>query len=122
MTKAAIVDYLCSRTFTDGREGRRFTKEQSTRLLKFFLLELRLAQERNETVKLSGFGRYGLSEKSERPGSNPMTGQEVPVAARRVVNFKACSHLKGRARNYVPADASGEKNTGKTGRRTGKGG
>lgn len=106
LTKAAIVENLCSRDFS---------KEQSTRLLEFFLLELRMALERNETVKLSGFGRFGLNDKGERPGRNPMTGQEVPVAARRVVNFKACSHLKGRARNYTPAAASGEEDAGKKG-------
>ncbi len=47
-----------------------------------------------EEVKLSGFGTFSVRGKKERKGRNPKTGDEVPIAARRVVTFRASSNLK----------------------------
>jgi integration host factor subunit alpha len=46
------------------------------------------------SVKLSGFGNFGLRDKPARPGRNPKTGEEFPISARRVVTFKASQKLK----------------------------
>ena len=54
------------------------------------------ALENGETVGLSGFGCFQVREKHARPGRNPKTGTEVPVAARRVVLFRASRTLKFR--------------------------
>ena len=48
----------------------------------------------NEQVKLSGFGNFDLRDKSQRPGRNPKTGEEIPITARRVVTFHASQKLK----------------------------
>ncbi len=48
------------------------------------------------TLKLSGFGNFTLRDKPQRPGRNPKTGQEIPVAARRVVTFKSGLKLKSK--------------------------
>ena len=45
-------------------------------------------------IKLSSFGNFILREKSERPGRNPKTGEEVMISARKVVTFKAGPKLK----------------------------
>ena len=55
---------------------------------------MREALERGEDVKLSGFGIFNLREKSQRPGRNPKTGEEIPITARRVVTFHASNKLK----------------------------
>ena len=47
-----------------------------------------------EDVKLSGFGNFTLREKRARPGRNPKTGEVVPIAARRVVTFRASQKVK----------------------------
>jgi integration host factor subunit alpha len=47
-----------------------------------------------EDVKLSGFGNFTLREKRARPGRNPKTGEMVPIAARRVVTFRASQKVK----------------------------
>ena len=38
--------------------------------------------EHAESVKLSGFGKFELSDKVARPGRNPKTGEEIPITAR----------------------------------------
>ena len=47
-----------------------------------------------EPVKLSAFGTFLVRHKTERMGRNPKTGEEVPIAARRVVVFKPSLNLK----------------------------
>jgi integration host factor subunit alpha len=52
--------------------------------------------ERGETVKLSAFGLFVVRKRSKRMGRNPRTGQEVPIAPRRVVMFKPSAVLRQR--------------------------
>lgn len=47
-------------------------------------------------VKLSGFGSFFVRHKTEGIGRNPRTREEVPIAARRVVTFRASAALKDR--------------------------
>jgi len=49
---------------------------------------------RGETVTLRRFGSFSVRRKNARVGRNPMTGQEAPISARRVVSFKAGRHFK----------------------------
>ncbi|NIJ09014.1 integration host factor subunit alpha [Sphingomonas vulcanisoli] len=49
-----------------------------------------------ENVKISGFGTFVLRDKAQRVGRNPKTGQEVPIAPRRVLTFRASQSLRDR--------------------------
>ena len=42
-----------------------------------------------------------LRDKSERPGRNPNSGEEIPVSARRVVTFRPGQKLKHRVETYA---------------------
>jgi integration host factor subunit alpha len=57
-----------------------------------------------ETVGLSGFGCFQVRDKRARPGRNPKTGAAVPVAARRVVLFRASRILESRVRGATHPD------------------
>ena len=52
--------------------------------------------EAGETVKLSGFGSFGLRDKAARTGRNPKTRAAAPIVPRRVVVFRASHVLKKR--------------------------
>jgi integration host factor subunit alpha len=52
------------------------------------------ALARGENVKISGFGTFILRDKPERIGRNPKTGVEVPIAARRVLTFRASQKMR----------------------------
>jgi integration host factor subunit alpha len=54
------------------------------------------ALEKGEDVKLSSFATFKLSDKSERIGRNPKTGEEKVIAPRRVVSFSAARTMKVR--------------------------
>ncbi len=61
----------------------------------FFELQKNALAEGHE-IKLSGFGRYELSDKKARPGRNPKTGDPKLVSERRVVTFRTGQKLKAR--------------------------
>lgn len=71
-----------------------FNKREAKDVVELFFEEIKIALENNEQVKLSGFGNFELRDKSERPGRNPKTGEEIPISARRVVTFKPGQKLK----------------------------
>ena len=45
-------------------------------------------------VTLIGFGTFSVSERAARTGRNPQTGEEIQIAAKNVVKFKAGNGLK----------------------------
>ena len=78
-----------------------FTKREAKELVEMFFEEIRGALESGSPVKLSGFGNFELRDKSERPGRNPKTGEEIPISARRVVTFRPGQKLKYRVEKYA---------------------
>jgi len=88
LTKADLADMLFEQVGLNKREAKD--------MVEAFFEEIREALEAGESVKLSGFGNFELRQKSERPGRNPKTGEEIPITARRVVTFHASQKLKTR--------------------------
>ena len=80
-------------------------KREAKELVELFFEEIRHALENNEQVKLSGFGNFELRDKSQRPGRNPKTGEEIPISARRVVTFRPGQKLKARVDAYVGSES-----------------
>jgi len=54
-------------------------KTEAKEMVEAFFEEIRASLEKGESVKLSGFGNFELRSKSERPGRNPKTGEEIPI-------------------------------------------
>jgi integration host factor subunit alpha len=75
LTKAQMADRLFEELGLNKREAKE--------VVELFFEEVRGSLEHAEQVKLSGFGNFDLRDKSERPGRNPKTGEEIPITARR---------------------------------------
>jgi integration host factor subunit alpha len=86
MTKADIVECIYERVG--------FSKKESADLVEtvFDIIKETLAD--GEKVKISGFGNFVVREKNARKGRNPQTGEEIRLAARRVLTFKPSLVLK----------------------------
>ena len=80
LTKADIADRLAEKFNIDRQEAKV--------LVELFFEEIRVALEKGEPVKLSGFGNFSIRDKTSRPGRNPKTGESVDISARRVVTFR----------------------------------
>ena len=92
LTKADLADLLFEQVGLNKREAKD--------MVEAFFEELRTAVEKGDSVKLSGFGNFELRKKSERPGRNPKTGEEIPITARRVVTFHASQKLKSKVEDH----------------------
>ena len=93
LTKAIMAERLFDELGLNKREAKE--------MVDLFFEEIREALERGEQVKLSGFGNFDLRNKSERPGRNPKTGEEIPISARRVVTFRPGQKLRARVEAYT---------------------
>ena len=93
LTKADMVEHLFEELGLNKREAKD--------LVEMFFEEIRDALETGKNVKLSGFGNFMLRDKTQRPGRNPKTGEEIPVTARRVVTFRPGQKLKQRVEEYA---------------------
>jgi integration host factor subunit alpha len=76
-------------------------KREAKDMVEFFFEKVKGSLEKGEQVKISGFGKFELRDKSSRPGRNPKTGEEIPITARRVVTFRSGQKLKARVEAYV---------------------
>ena len=76
-------------------------KREVKDIVELFFDEIRTALESGNQVKISGFGNFDLRDKSERPGRNPKTAEEIPISARRVVTFRPGQKLKQRVEQYA---------------------
>lgn len=86
LTKAQLADLLFEEIGLNKRESKEMVDAF------FELISQSLIS--GEDVKLSGFGNFQSRTKAPRPGRNPRTGEEIPIAARTVVTFHASSKLK----------------------------
>ncbi|MDA0272571.1 MAG: integration host factor subunit alpha [Proteobacteria bacterium] len=93
LTKAEMAEKLFEELGLNKREAKE--------VVELFFKEVRSSLENNEQVKLSGFGNFDLRDKSQRPGRNPKTGEEIPISARRVVTFRPGQKLKARVEAYA---------------------
>ena len=68
------------------------SRNESAELVESVLDHVSDALVSGESVKISSFGTFSIRDKNERIGRNPKTGEEVPIAPRRVLTFRP-SHL-----------------------------
>jgi integration host factor subunit alpha len=85
-----------------------FNKREASDLVEIFFNEIKNLLATGRQLRLSGFGNFKLRDKGSRPGRNPKTGKEVPIAARRVVTFRAGQKLKARVEKYAGPDSAGK--------------
>lgn len=72
------------------------SRSASASMVQTVLEEVVKAVAQGEDVKLSGFGVFHVRQILRRVGRNPKTGEEVPIAPRRVVTFKPSQVIKRR--------------------------
>jgi len=88
LTKAEVAEHLFEKVGLSKRDAKD--------MVEIFFEDIRETLESGEQVKLSGFGNFDLRQKSERPGRNPKTGEDIPISARKVVTFRPGQKLKSR--------------------------
>ena len=76
-----------------------FLKKRSIEIVETMLEIIKSKLVLGEDVLVSGFGKFCVKEKRERRGRNPVTGEDMILAARRVVTFKCSGQLRDKINN-----------------------
>lgn len=86
MTKFELIELMASEAG--------ISKVAAGRALDAFMKGISNALVAGESTNLVGFGTFSVSNRSERPGRNPKTGEPLTIAASKTVKFKAGIPLK----------------------------
>jgi integration host factor subunit alpha len=88
LTKDHIVGSLQSRLG--------FSRFESSRFLESVLELIKASLAGGDDVLISGFAKFTVRHKAARRGRNPATGEDLPLAPRRVITFKCSPVLRER--------------------------
>jgi integration host factor subunit alpha len=75
-------------------EANGFTLKQSIETVEILLELIKSTLASGGDVLISGFGKFCVKDTRERRGRNPGTGEDMMLAARRVVTFKCSGQLR----------------------------
>ena len=75
-------------------EQAELSKKYAEKALKAFVDIVGEELKKGEKVQLVGFGTFEVSERPERAGRNPQTGEVMQIAASKTPKFKAGKALK----------------------------
>lgn len=67
---------------------------QAKRALEATLRSIEEQMGDGNEVRLTGFGKFSVSERSARMGRNPRTGESMQIAAKSVPKFSAGAELR----------------------------
>jgi DNA-binding protein HU-beta len=81
MNKAELIDQIA--------KDADITKAQANEALDSFTSAVIETLKNGDRVTLVGFGTFSVSERAERNGRNPQTGDIIKISARKVPKFKA---------------------------------
>ena len=90
MTKADLAKGVC-----DSTEGG-CSKREAFDLVESVLGIMKETLGQGESLKLTSFGKFDVSDKAPRMGRNPQTGEPTLIEARRVVKFTPSAKLRGK--------------------------
>jgi len=68
-------------------------KVEAERALNALMEAVTEALASGEKVRIAGFESFYVTERAERRGRNPRTGEEITIPAKKVVKFKQSKNL-----------------------------
>ena len=69
-------------------------KEHAKKILDSALAAITAAASAGEEVTLAGFGRFKVTDRAERQGRNPATGETIIIAASKKLAFTAAKSVR----------------------------
>ena len=80
MNKQELVSAVAEKT--------ELTKADSEKAVNALVDTIKVSLAKGESTQLIGFGTFSITERAARTGRNPQTGEEMQIAAKKVVKFK----------------------------------
>ena len=89
ISRAVLAESICEKVPT-------LSQKEASNVVDAVIRAMKDALAKGDNVMISGFGKFEVKEKASRRGRNPRTGEEITIAARRVLNFKPSEILRER--------------------------
>ena len=86
MTKVDIVESIYEKVG--------FSKKEVAKFVESIFDLIKESLQREEKIKISGFGNFVVRKKRARRGRNPQTGTDIEISPRRILTFKPSQVLK----------------------------
>jgi integration host factor subunit alpha len=87
MTKVDIIENIYEKVG--------FSKKEVAKIVESVFDIIKESLQKEEKIKISGFGNFVVRKKRARRGRNPQTGDDIEIGARRILTFKPSQVLKG---------------------------
>lgn len=87
MTKVDIIENIYEKVG--------FSKKEVAKIVESVFDIIKESLQKEEKIKISGFGNFVIRKKRARRGRNPQTGDDIEIGARRILTFKPSQVLKG---------------------------
>ncbi len=85
MNKAELIGSIA------GKSG--LSKADAGKALDAFVASVTEGLSGGDRIALVGFGSWSVEQRDARTGRNPRTGEEIQIASKKVVKFKAGASL-----------------------------
>ena len=86
MNKTELIAAIAEKT--------ELSKKDSGKALEAFIDVVTEELKKGEKIQLVGFGTFEVTERAERTGRNPQSGEPMPIPASKAPKFKAGKALK----------------------------
>lgn len=100
VTRSSLVDVLFTQVGLSKKEAKEFVT--------VFFDEIHQTFVSGKNLKLPGFGKFEIREKSERMGRNPKTGKAAVISKRSVITFRPGQKLKNLVKDHAHKPPSTE--------------
>jgi integration host factor subunit alpha len=87
MTKVDIVEAIYEKVG--------FSKKEVAKIVETIFDLIKENLEKEDKIKISGFGNFVVRKKRARRGRNPQTGDDIEISSRRILTFKPSQVLRG---------------------------
>lgn len=91
MNKTELIDSLAARAD--------LPKAAASRILESFIEIITESLSKGDPVALVGFGTFVVSQRKQRAGRNPKTGNTITIPSANVPRFRAGKQLKEKVNN-----------------------
>ncbi len=86
MNKSELIDALAN--------SANMSKTESAEVIETLVKIITGTLQNGDSVSISGFGTFSISDRAARTGRNPQTGATIDIPAAKIPKFKAGKALK----------------------------
>lgn len=95
MTKVDIVENVYEKVG--------FSKKEVAKIVETIFDIIKQNLEKEDKIKISGFGNFVIRKKRARRGRNPQTGDDIEISSRRILTFKPSQVLRSALNRHETA-------------------